>query len=586
MASKPLVPYYTHEIKQFSKLKNTILLITIFIFITVASNAQVKLTCDFTNAVNKKAPIHNFWSIDNKINYRNVNDPALGKDIKLNTIRILGGVKKGGNMKDFAYDPYKFDSISNDYYYDWKVLFDRINDVRSSFPIHQIVIDNVPWRFQDGYKFVEKRDGVNFLASSEVDDYGNAMPPDSAENWRKFIVAMMDTLKATYGNELLESWRFRVGTEIETSGHWAGTQMDFFNHYKNTVEAIHSVLPNAKVGAHFREADFVYKAGQEEHFDYKGNQIKSFGREFVQWAADNDIHYDFAGTSYYPDYAVYDGNSFTSTNLERFYEEGIAPIYQHPAWNPKATFDIFEYNLHTSSSLVHEVQSSHNAAFYASLAKMVYEHKLGNIHNWGTKFNDIVSPAAVTMKALKTMVGKTRYSNTQQGESEILGNAIDAIFAKVDNKNSYDVLVYNFNGKSKEYKNNESVSIAINTKLPSNTKLYYRVAEYSKNQSAYQNWLSTQPDTATWIKSSFDPFTRPPFGFTSEGQIAWDSTSGQFAKYNDLQWSDWKTITTRDSDVGSGSVFNIDTELASFSFKKFELRLLPDDTLNVTPEID
>ncbi len=558
-------------------MKHKLLFITIFVFFTVAIKAQVMLSCDFTNAENKKAPIRDFWSIDNKINYKRTSDPALGKNVKLNTIRILGGVKKAGENKDFEYDPYKFDSISNQYYYDWKVLLDRIDFVLASFPIHQFVIDNVPWRFQDGYTFVEKRDGVNFLKSTEVEQYGNALPPYSAKNWHRFIVALMDTLKSTYGESVVESWRFRIGTEIETPGHWAGSKMDFFNHYKNTVDAVHSVLPKAKVGPHFREANFVYKEGQEQHFDYEGNQIKSFGREFVQWAADNNIHYDFAGTSYYPEYSVYKGTPFTSTNMERFYNVGIAPIYEHPAWNPNATFDIFEYSLHTKSSLVHEVHSSHNAAFYASLAKMVYEYNLGNVHNWGTKIHDIISPSAVTMKALYTMLGKSRYQSTKEGNSMVLGNNIDAIFAKDDDEDKFDVLVYNFNGDSMDYNIDEKVTVAFHTNLPTNTTLFYRDATYSKNECAYQNWLNSKPDTATWIKDGFDPFTRPPFGLTPDGQNSWNATSGQFVKYNDLQWSDWKTITTSDTTAGNGSVAKIDIMLASFSFQKIEIRVKPQD---------
>ena len=211
----------------------SILLYTFFL------GAQVTLSTDFTDEGNKKDTLHNIWTVANRIS------PETGggvrEGIAINTVRMIGGINKKVNGKKVPYpdfDPCTYDSSAHTYVYNWAPLISRIDAILArGTRIHQIVLDQPPWAFQYGYEFIPEgtRDSIHFREDERVTGYGNSLPPADKEAYHDFIKALMEELIATYGQSMVESWRFRVGSEIETPDHWKGSKQD--SRWRNTSTA-------------------------------------------------------------------------------------------------------------------------------------------------------------------------------------------------------------------------------------------------------------------------------------------------------------------------------------------------------------
>src|SRR5210317_658390 len=130
--------------------------IVLFVFTFLCTDAQVTLSTDFTSNELKKEPLHNIWSVANRISPTNGSN--VRPDLKVNLVRMIGGIKKvvnGKNVPNLEFDPCRYDSTSNTYVYNWTPLITRLNKiVNSDVGIHQIVLDQPPWAFQHGYTFI------------------------------------------------------------------------------------------------------------------------------------------------------------------------------------------------------------------------------------------------------------------------------------------------------------------------------------------------------------------------------------------------------------------------------------------------
>ena len=99
-----------------SSLKKLPLILCIFSLFNI--NAQVNLSADFTNESDEIAPLHNIWTIANRISPQNGSNVRTG--LKMNTVRMIGGIKKtvnGENVKDLDFDTCLYDPINNIYVY-------------------------------------------------------------------------------------------------------------------------------------------------------------------------------------------------------------------------------------------------------------------------------------------------------------------------------------------------------------------------------------------------------------------------------------------------------------------------------------
>lgn len=527
-------------------------------------DGQVTLSTDFTDPDQEREALYTFWDVHNRVPpHKSINVPALGKEgAKINTVRMLGG----WGSQDTSVDAYKWDGEK--YVYDWVPLKERIDAVLGSGMIfHQFVLDNPPWAFQHGLTFVEENDGVHYLAKDRNATYGNPLPPNDPDAWKQFIEAMLVELVDTYGRDVVEKWRFRVGSEIDTRpGHWAGTMQQFFDHYEDTSNVVWSVLPSAKVGVQFREASHL-----SDYVDYTGNAEGPYGVPFIEWAKANDIHYDFIGVSFYPIYT-----NPEEVDMEHVYKVEFAPIKDHPDRLPDSLFEIHEYSAMAQIKKGNFVwlSNSYDAAYFANLAKMVFENGIAKVHQWRKSSYDLLhTPEVLTKATLDSMVGKIRFENEKSGQPLVEGNIVDGIFTQSTNGREIDVLIFNYNADP-EYMDAEPVTVSVKSVLAEGADYQYRVATYGKEQCSFQQFAADYPKAMLqesdggWVLDGISANGQPMKSLNKKGNAFFESVAEEYVKFNELQWSEWSTAT-----VGEDGIVELSTDLPSFSFQKFEVRM-------------
>lgn len=528
----------------------------------------IELHSDLTDSSQAIRPIHNFWSVNARTERASLqsNPPHLIGKPKVNTVRMLGGWRN----KDLNGDAYKWNG--SNYVYDWKVLTDRIDGwISSGWDIFQIVLDNPPWAFQHDMTFVEEPDGVHFLESDRNGVYGNVIPPNDPQAWSEFIEALMHKLVATYGREQVLKWRFRVGSEIDTRPqHWAGTMEEFFAHYKNTIDAVHAVLPTAQVGTHFREASY-----QGKYVDYTGKKESAYGPHFVAWAKQHEIPYDFLAISFYPN-----AKKAADADMAEVYAHEIAPIKDHPDWDSAASFEIHEYKFISQMLRANfvGVTTSHGAAYFSMLAKLSIEKDIREIFQWGAHNEGLYSPDAMAQQVLQSMVGDTAYQNRKTGSTRHETTLIDGIISKRSTGDGYDALVFSYNPASPSYEPAESIRLALQVPLPRGTLFSYRVTRVDRETFGINRYFRDHPKTdiltseGGWRNPDIHLTASPLQALNEEGVDRFQETAKDYLKYNDLSWSEWKAGLTS-GDSAQSSRIKISDEIPSFAVHKYEIRI-------------
>lgn len=423
--------------------------------------------------------MHYHWDVSNRISPMGSFKMPVGEKPYINIVRPLGGKSKNGK-KLVAEDTYKWDGEK--YIYDWAPLKKQIDTVLAKARLFQLLIDNPPWSFQRG---------IDFKGGKEVETYGNAWPPNDPKAWSLYIQAMLKELIKTYGREKVEQWRYCIGREIGTGGHWRGSQLAFFEHYKNTEKSIRSVLPNAKVGTHF----------------LWGSAKHSFGPDFVKWCKKNDVHYDFVGVSYYPFY-----DKMKRVDMDHVYQVDFAPIKDIPEWNSAAKLEIHEFSLITSMSSkgnsYKNASKAHQESFTVMLAKMMYENDLTHVFRWGTGENKSAEQAFLSME------GNIYYASSKMGAPTTQGNMVDAVFARDESTRQYNIMAYNYNADP-DAKNNEPVKIVTTLPAPPGTEIKYRNATYEKGGLNWSDWETIRTKAVNDSKTSNLEFNveLAPFSF-------------------------------------------------------------------------
>lgn len=555
----------------FYKINRNIGLVLISLVFGLSSiTAQVTFSTDFTDNSSKNGALDSIWSVANRISPKNGSNIRPG--IKMNIVRMIGGIKKtvnGENVKDLDFDTCLYDSINSVYVYRFERLIDRLDKIiNSQTEIHQIVLDQPPWAFQHGYTFIPEgtRDNINFREDEQISTYGNSLPPADKQAYHDYIKALMTHLVNTYGEEKVLSWRFRVGSEIETPEHWYGTKQDFIEHFENTEKAVRAVLPNAIVGLHTRAPDFLYKNGSI--LNYKGEPFASFASGLIEYCADNNVRYDFWGVS---SYVVIGNNDLR--NMKGKYDKLFADLVDHPKWNSNATIDLMEYNTVTTMNGADgkgtiPAETSHAEIVELYFSNIFYKNRdkgLEFVYRWGNRTGSKEAPAIST---LNSMIGKIHYATTISGTPQTSTNDLDAIFARKENATEFDVLIYNYNNNSISYRNSENVNVTFTTELPEGTTLYYRSIAYNKENNKLQNFLDDNSGLG-YVKNGFDEEGDPNRIFTEAGLAAYEA----YENPNPHKYTEWKSIvTTARNDGESGSVITVNSELSSFAFEKIEFR--------------
>ena len=483
----------------------TLIQLLLFCFL-LPTHGQLQLIADYTD--NAKAT----KAIQYPLNVFNRTTPVDGFNIpltanaKLCIVRPLGGIYKNGGA-DLSLDSYLWDETNKKFYTDFTILKKQIDGVlNKGIGIHQLLLDNPSWAFQ--------RDSLGNFAGGEmkVETYGNAEPPRDYNTWAAYLKEVMNFLITTYGEAEVQKIQFGIGREIGTKGHWTGTKEQFFEFYKKSVEAVHQVLPTAKVGSHF----------------LWGTSDKCWAVDFVKWCKANQVHYDVLGVSYYPFY-----NQISRTYFPQVYNDDFGVIKDIPEWNSNAVFEIHEFALiekmNAKGNGYESADAKHQNAFMVGMMKILFENNIKNLFLWGT--GEQYMPA---INEILKHDGNVYYKSSKEGQQRLLANYVDAIFTKDTIHNIYKVMAYNYNASptSNSY---EDVNIVATIDVPPGTNIKYRSAVYDKSNNTlpWSAWQYTktegeEPDKSTLSFNQQLPvfsFLSYEFNATDEEPEKVDSTT-------------------------------------------------------------
>lgn len=530
----------------------------------IDENADVVVKVDVTDPNARQATLHDMWGTINRIAPKN--GVTIIDGLKVNTVRMLGGILKtdenGNKVPDLDYDIASYNEQSKEYEYNFQPLVNRINAIiNKGHNLHQIVLDQPPWAFQTGYTFIPEgqKDGIHFRENERISHYGNSLPPKDKEAYNQFLQATISHLVSVYGEETVLSWRFRIGTEIETPDHWYGTEQDFVEHFANSVKAIRAVLPQAKIGLHTRTPSFVYKNGTVTN--YKNEPIKSFANAIIEYCYDNNIKYDFWGVSDYP----FITNASTRDPKSKF-EHFFKPLVEHPKWQQDTIIDIEEYTVITHMGFVPPYyayissDSPQADTFNVALTDEFYQHQVDQVFQWGLRNGE----KPWNIKVFETMFGLPRIS------AEVNTDTVGSIVVSDPADNSIQAVSYHYDPKDLEAKNDRNVKLSFNVDKPVGTTFYYRKKLAAPDHHAFYSFMN-QSAASNWLKSGrmYNKYGRPDIVLNETGLAQWQN----YQHPTSIVWSDWKAaVTVAKNNKEAGSQVIIDTVLPLFSYEKTEIK--------------
>jgi hypothetical protein len=533
--------------------------------------ADVVIRADITDPSAFQPKLYDMWNTINRIAPKNGVSAIDG--LHINTVRMLGGITKkdseGNKVPDLEYDTATYNPQTNSYEYNFTPLTDRIDTIiKQGGKLFQIVLDQPPWAFQTGHTFIpgDDFDGINFLEKQRVSHYGNSLPPKDMVAYNEFLQAMMKHLLVEYGTEQVLSWRFRIGTEIETPDHWYGTEADFLAHFGNSVNAIRAVLPNAIIGLHTRAPNFIYRNGTVTN--YKFEPIKSFASALIEYSHKNNIQYDFWGISDYPFI-----NNADTRDPRTKYDSFFKDLVEHPQWQTDAIVDIQEYSVITRMGFVAPIyayitsQTPHADTFNVALTSEFYKNNIQQIFQWGLRSGD--KPWFV--EAFTSMVNQPRVLanvTTQNGKQV---NNVDSIIVTDPNDNKITSITYHYDPRDLEATNNQEITQSFKTGFPAGTTYYYRKKLAAPEHHAFYTFM-TLPNATSWLrtdKAYFTKYGNPDIDLNEAGKAQWQA----YLHNNPSSWTRWESGTTVALDNNQeSSLINLNSTLPLFSFEKTEIK--------------
>lgn len=97
-----------------------------------------------------------------------------------------------------------------------------------------LVLDNIPWGMTD---------------APEQGNYGNVGIPYDFDVWADFVEALCRAVSQVCGEEVAQNFRFRCGTEFQSTRRFHGSgDADFMNYYNASWRGIRRVFPKAQMG--------------------------------------------------------------------------------------------------------------------------------------------------------------------------------------------------------------------------------------------------------------------------------------------------------------------------------------------------
>ncbi|MDU0352626.1 hypothetical protein RS130_00680 [Paraglaciecola aquimarina] len=268
--------------------------------------------------------------------------------------------------------------------------------------------------------------------------------------------------------------------------------------------------------------------------------------------------------------------------MSAVYSHDIAPIIEHPDWNPKASFEIHEFKFISKMQKAGfvSVATSHASAFFAMFSKMMLESDIKEVFQWGNLSNGNYAPEALTQLALYPMVGNQLFSNTVQGHTSIENNRVDGIFSKQPEKDNYDLLLFNFNDKQITQQTPEPLNINLIVNSPAGSQFEYRVANIdSSNNIEQQFFADFRKSNLTiqqggWRKPNVHPTAPINKALSDEGIAVFRKQAHKYPKNNQLFWGKWHTTQSlpTSSKEAATSLVSIKGLIPSFAVQKYEIR--------------
>lgn len=531
-------------------------------------DGALTLTVDFTDTSKKNCKIYDVWSVTNRISPESGSNVRAG--LSINLIRMLGGILKDGQPY-YDYDVCTYNSETGEIEYDFAPLFERLDKiVYSSTPIHQFVLDQPDWAFQHGYTFIKTgtRNDKDFRENEKKSIYGNSLPPCDKTEYANFIKELMKQFISRYGKYKVASWRFRIGSEIETPDHWFGTKQDFIGHFKNVARAVREVLPEAQIGPHTRNYDFVYS--KQNYVNYKGEKVQSFASGILNQCKNENVKIDFWGVS---DYILV--NDKESRNIPAKFDNLFGKFINDPNWDSSTTLDLMEYSsivsMGAAGNTFINCVTSHTPVLELCLTNQFYKYYdkgLRYVYRWGNRTNQ---KEATHIELLKKMNGMQGYNATISGTPKTANNIVDAISATSDNA-EFDIIVYNYNVESFDYsETDEPVNIIVETSLPEGTRIKYKSISYSASNNKLNQYLIKYGTQYHKTDKGIDEKGDPEQCLNSTGLGLYNA----MPEPKEYDESDWKEVIVKQHPENKDKrIILITTTLPSFSYKMFELRIM------------
>jgi len=169
----------------------------------------------------------------------------------LSTVRLLGGTLSyfGLNLSNDLGPNNKFDetdtvAIEKLSQYDFayrkpdgtlafrpELIEERLGAyIENGYESFTIVLDNIPY---------------DLTSHPEIGLYGQSAPPDDPDEWYETVRELCAKLSDLLGSEKANNLRFRIGTEMNSTERFAGTEEQFITHFDYAAAAIKDVLPGA-----------------------------------------------------------------------------------------------------------------------------------------------------------------------------------------------------------------------------------------------------------------------------------------------------------------------------------------------------
>lgn len=531
------------------------MLFLLCLVVTAQTPPTIRLSANFANSNNSRGTLTNNIDIFNRIHplpgFRN---PIINNS-GICVVRPLGGIAtsdgEGGRTVDLSRDAYRWNPSANRFETDFSRLIDQIRRVKAQGHIvRMIVLDNPSWDFQ-------RDSNGNFPSGQDdyiINSFGNATPPVDFNAWAAHIRGAMNAIIGELGRTEAARIQYGIGREIGTRGHWTGSQAAFFRFYDRSVNAIRTVLPNARVGSHF-----LWQSSDN-----------AWARDFIEFCAENDVPYNFVGVSYYPFY-----NRANRTNFDEVYRIDFGAITSDPNWNSNARLQLHEFalikRLTDGGGGFDSPPEEHLNSFLAGLTRMAWINNINEIFLWGTG-----SQYTHVFNELRGLVRNRLYTNTRSGTAPT-NTFVNATFTQDETNNRYQVMAYNYtsdvnvnNGRGNPVRINirATVDAPPGSTFRWRTRSFIRATNNSPSRVETSNF-TTGTTTANGSNSLISLTTRVPGYSWTLYEFEITSRASSSTDADDIT-GNWYRIRNRFTNryLDGGSGFSLRTEASTSGFDK------------------